>query len=132
MQKKQTGTSSSRRRRKVLLTLYDHDISPRFDLTTEVLIIDLDRAGAVTTERTVVLPHASAEELCHLILMEGVSHVICGGIEEQFYQYLTWKKITVMDSVIGPWSKALSLFRKGDLVSGAMLFDRFAGDKNVA
>ena len=106
-----------------MLTLYEHDISPRFDLTTEVLIIDLDREGAVITERTIVLPHASAEELCHLILVEGITAVICGGIEEQFYQYLTWKKINVMDSVMGPWSKALSLFRKRELKSGAFLFD---------
>jgi len=130
MKKIQTGKGSSGRRRKVLLTLYDHDISPRFDLTTEVLIIDLDRAGAVTTERTVVLPHASAEELCHLILMEGINSLICGGIEEQFYQYLTWKKINVIDSVMGPWSKALSLFRKGELISGTFLFDRFGSDHN--
>ena len=123
MPQKRTTKNSSRKRRKVLLTLYDHDISPRFDLTTEVLIIDLDREGAVITERTIVLPHASAEELCHLILMEGITAVICGGIEEQFYQYLTWKKINVMDSVMGPWSKALSLFRKRELKSGAFLFD---------
>ncbi len=132
MKKNQTGKGSSGRRQKVLVTLYDHDISPRFDLTTEVLIIELDREGAVTTERTVVLPHASAEELCHLILMEGINSVICGGIEEQFYQYLAWKKIKVMDSVMGPWSKALSLFRKGELVSGAFLFNRLEGDHNVA
>ena len=123
MPQKRTTKNSSRKRRKVLLTLYDHDISPRFDLTTEVLIIDLDREGAVITERTIVLPHASAEELCHLILVEGITAVICGGIEEQFYQYLTWKKINVMDSVMGPWSKALSLFRKRELKSGAFLFD---------
>ena len=132
MPKGQPGKGSARRRRKVLLTLYDHDISPRFDLATEVLIIDLDREGTVASERTVVLPHASAEELCHLILMEGITHVICGGIEEQFYQYLTWKKIKVMDSVMAPWSKALSLFRKRELVSGAVLFDRFEGDRHVA
>jgi predicted Fe-Mo cluster-binding NifX family protein len=124
MPQKRTTKNPSRKRRKVLLTLYEHDISPRFDLTTEVLIIDLDREGAVITERTIVLPHASAEELCHLILMEGVAAVICGGIEEQFYQYLTWKKINVMDSVMGPWSKALSLFRQGELKSGAFLFGR--------
>jgi predicted Fe-Mo cluster-binding NifX family protein len=123
MPQKRKTKNSSRSQRKVLLTLYEHDISPRFDLTTEVLIIDLDREGAVITERTIVLPHASAEELCHLILMEGVAAVICGGIEEQFYQYLTWKKINVMDSVMGPWSKALSLFRQGELKSGAVLFD---------
>ena len=123
MPQKRKTKNSSRRQRKVLLTLYEHDISPRFDLTTEVLIIDLDREGAVITERTIVLPHASAEELCHLILLEGVTAVICGGIEEQFYQYLTWKKINVMDSVMGPWSKALSLFRQGELKSGAFLFD---------
>ena len=58
--------------------------------------------------------------------------VICGGIEEEFYQYLTWKKIEVIDSIMGLYSKALSLLRKGELESGAFLFDRPGGDGNVA
>lgn len=127
MNRKASGKGPAGRRRKVLLTLFEHDISPRFDLTTEVLIVELDREGAVVSERTVVLPHASAEELCHLILMEDIRVVICGGIEEEFYQYLTWKKIEVMDSIMGTWSRALSRFRKGELKPGAFLFDRPGG-----
>jgi predicted Fe-Mo cluster-binding NifX family protein len=95
------------------------------------MIIELDRKGSISTERTVVLPHASAEELCHLILLEGVKTVICGGIEEQFYQYLNWKKIRVLDSVMGAWSRALSLYRKGELESGAFLFNRSVRGKNA-
>lgn len=132
MDGKASAKALPRKRQRVLLTLFEHDISPRFDLTTEVLIIDLDREGTVVSERTVVLPHASAEELSHLILMEGVKVVICGGIEEEFYQYLTWKKIEVMDSIMGSWSRALSLFRKGQLEPGAFLFDRPGGNKHAA
>jgi len=59
-----------------------------------------------------------------MILEEGVDVVICSGIEEQFHEYLTWKGVTVLDSVMGPWEKALEHFRTNRLQSGDILFDR--------
>jgi hypothetical protein len=35
--------------------------------------------------------------------------VICGGIEEAHFQYLVWKKIEVIDRVIGPAPQAIAL-----------------------
>ena len=108
----------------LLITLSENDVSPRFDLTTEVIMTELSSNRSVAGERTIVLPHASAEDLCHLILTEGVDTVICGGIEDEFYQYLTWKKVKVIDSVIGPWTKALDLHRTRNLQAGAIILDR--------
>jgi len=109
--------------RKVLITVWNSDISPRFDLTSEVVIVALDDQMSVIQERTVVLPHASAEELCHLILTEEAGLVICGGIEEEYHQYLTWKKVEVLDSVMGPWVRALEQFRAGELAAGSICYD---------
>jgi predicted Fe-Mo cluster-binding NifX family protein len=109
---------------KVLLTIADEDVSPRFDHTTEVLIVILDRSGAVRSERTVVLPQASAEDLCQLIVTEGVDTVVCGGIEEEFHQYLGWKRVRVLDSVMGSWPAALDRLRDGTLASGRNLYPR--------
>lgn len=46
---------------------------------------------------------------------ESVQDVICGGLDEEFYQYLTWKKVTVYDNIIGPLDLVLDAWQKGRL-----------------
>jgi predicted Fe-Mo cluster-binding NifX family protein len=105
---------------KILVTLRDNDIAPRFDLTTEVLIVESGSKEA-SKPRNILLPGPSADELCSLIIKEGVSLVICGGIEEAHFQYLVWKKISVIDKVIGPAAESLRLAKAGQLTPGAIL-----------
>jgi len=107
---------------KVLVTIWKTDVAPRFDLAAEVLIVDIDADGNATDKKTLVLPTVSAEELCHLVLTENIHTVICGGIEQEYYDYLNWKKVRVLDSVIGPYERALELVGKNRLEDGAILF----------
>jgi len=107
---------------KILVPIFGDDVSPRFDLSAEVYILTVDDKGAYQDERIVVLPQISPEQLCHLILTENVGVVICGGIEEQYYQYLNWKRIRVYDSVIGPWAQAISRYLDGSLQPGDILY----------
>ncbi len=107
---------------KILITIRERHIAPRFDLTTEVLVATIGEKGDIKNQKTIVLPNASPEDLCHLILAEGVGTVVCDGIEEEYYQYLTWKKVEVLDSVIGPWPRALERYRQGNLKPGTILF----------
>lgn len=107
---------------KILIPLRDSNVGHRFDLATEVMVIRIDGEEG-WNENTIVLPHASAEDLCHLILTENIDVVICGGIEDEYYQYLTWKKVRIVDSVMGPWENALSAFIEGRLEPGAVLYD---------
>jgi predicted Fe-Mo cluster-binding NifX family protein len=109
---------------KALVTISENDVAPRFDLATEVLIVSLHEYSSNEKIRTVVLAHASAEDLCQLILSEGVNVVVCGGIEEEYFDYLSWKRIQVIDSVMGPWESSLEAFRSGSLRPGSILFDR--------
>lgn len=109
---------------KVLICLYGSEVSPRFDLTREVLIAVIGEAGKMQGEKEIVLPHASVETLCNMILSEGIQVVICGGIEEEYYQYLKWKKIDVLDSVIGDCRQVLSRLAEGRLVAGDTLVER--------
>jgi len=106
---------------KLLITIWRDQVAPRFDLTSEVLVATMDSTGQVSNTKTVVLPTVSAEDLCHMILTEGITTVICGGIEEEYFQYLSWKKVTVIDSVIGPYDRALEFARSGKLEPGAIL-----------
>ena len=103
---------------KILIPLHENDVAPRFDLATEVLIVTGVGKDGPGDKRLVVLPRASADKLCHLIITEGVHTVICSGIEDDYYQYLTWKRIQVIDSVIGPSGSALKRFAEGTLHPG--------------
>jgi predicted Fe-Mo cluster-binding NifX family protein len=110
--------------KKALIALHGNDVAPRFDLATEVMIASFAPDGSVEEDNIVVLPQASAEKLCHMILTEDIQTVVCGGIEEEYYQYLTWKRVKVLDSVMGPYELALERLREGVLQPGDILFDR--------
>jgi len=108
-------------RQKLLIPLMGDDIAPRFDLATEAVIISFDPEWNEEEEKILVFSQASAEDLCHLILTEGIKVVICSAIEEEYYHYLTWKKIKIFDSVIGIWKKATESFKEGTLTAGTIL-----------
>ncbi len=109
--------------KKVLLALYGNDIAPRFDLAPEVQIVTFDREGGEEV-KTIVLPRPSAETLCQIATAENIEAVICGGIEEEYLQYLRWKKIEVIHSIIGAADAALPRFRLGSLKPGDILVER--------
>lgn len=106
---------------KVLICLHGNEVTPRFDLAREVLIAFIDKERKVREERVVVLPQPSAEMLCHMVLTESVQVVVCGGIEEEYYQYLTWKRINVLDSVVGDHRRVLARLAEGRLMAGDIL-----------
>jgi len=108
---------------KILVTLRADDVAPRFDLCTEVLIADFTGGKPGPEPRNVLLSGPSGDELCNLILKENIGVVVCGGIEESFFQYLLWKKVKVIDRVIGPSSKALRLALEGRLQPGVVIVD---------
>ncbi|MDD2463196.1 MAG: NifB/NifX family molybdenum-iron cluster-binding protein [Desulfobulbus sp.] len=106
---------------KILLTVQDNSIAPRFDQATEVIIVDRDGGRKIAEPRTIILPHRSAEELSDLIVKEGVQCVVCGGIEDSFHKFFLWKKITVIDGVIGGHGEAMAKVLTGELRPGAIL-----------
>lgn len=106
---------------KILIPLHENEVAPRFDLATEVLIVAGGSRGISKNRRIVALPRPSAEEVCKLATTEGITLVICGGIEETYYQYLVWKRIEVIDSVVGSSSAALRRFAAGSLRPGTIL-----------
>lgn len=110
--------------KRILIPLWGDDVAPRFDTAQEVLIAVMEDDGRVADKRVVILPEASAEGLCNLILTERVDEVICCGIEEEYYQYLVWKKVEVVDSVAGPSMAVLERVAAGCLESGAVLVAR--------
>lgn len=110
--------------KKILIPLFLNEVAPRFDLASEVLVVSLSRDRRVEEERTMMLPQASSEKLCHLILTEHIETVICGAIEDEYYQFLKWKKISVLDSVAGPYKEVLERYVNRTLKAGDILWER--------
>jgi hypothetical protein len=113
------------------VTLLENDVAPRFDLATEVFISEAGQGRSNAEGKTLVLGHPSAEELCQLILDESIEALVCGGIEGELYDYLTWKQVKVVDSVSGPWERALEAYRRGTLRPGDILHTRPGGEKDA-
>lgn len=106
---------------KVLIAIMDNDVAPRFDITVEAVIAELDEGTAASDPRVLVLSEPSGDELCALAVSEGVDVVICGGIDEVHYDYLQWKNIRVVDGVIGAYAAALDLLERNELLPDAIL-----------
>ncbi|GAB7081430.1 NifB/NifX family molybdenum-iron cluster-binding protein [Megalodesulfovibrio paquesii] len=88
--------------------------------------------GMVASCETIVLPRASADELCEFILVHGVSAVVANGIPEDHYHYLRWKRVEVIDDVLGPAEEALQRFAAGTLQAGTILYPPQQGAAAVA
>lgn len=107
--------------KRILIPLYNNEVAPRFDLATDVMTVEYNNQGS-SSESVIVLPQASSEDLCALATSGKTNVVICGGIGEEYYQYLKWKGITVIDNVTGPIDKVIHEMRHCRLVSGANLY----------
>ena len=116
---------------KIIIPVHQKDIAPRFDLATEALIILISNGSVVEEEKTIVLPRSSADELCHLLLSENVNTLICGAIEDEYYQFLKWKKIYIFDSIVGDWPTAFKRWQENNLTSGDILSTRRIEDKDA-
>lgn len=106
---------------KALITLDLDTVAPRFDLAADVWIGRIDPDGTVRNAKTLVLSSASADELCKLVLTEKIEVVVCGAIEDKYYEYLQWKDVTVLDSVVGALDAVVQALARGALEQGAVL-----------
>jgi predicted Fe-Mo cluster-binding NifX family protein len=110
--------------RRALITVSKDEIAPRFDLTTEALLLNISETGEILQRKTFLLAHASGDELCDLALSRDIGTIVCGGIEEEYYHYLRWKRIDVIDSVMGPIESVVARLAENNLKSGDILYDR--------
>ncbi len=106
---------------KLLIPLQGDFVAQRFDLAAEAVVALLANGRLDGPPRTIILERPSAEELCQLIVRSEIAEVVCGGIDELHYNFLTWKKVRVIDAVIGGWRAALEKAVAGTLRSGQIL-----------
>lgn len=108
---------------KVAIPVMETEVSPRFDLSTEVVILT-SNPHEQPDKKQIVLPRSSADDLCHILLSEKISTLICCAIEDEYYEFLKWKKIRIYDSIIGSWEKAYKNWQTHELKSGDIFSSR--------
>jgi len=106
---------------KILITAQGDFVAQRFDLTAEVVIATIENGRLVGKPRAIIMDRPSPEDLCNMIMEENIATVICGGIEDRHYQFLTWKKIVVIDFIIGDHESVLQKVITGELQAGDLL-----------
>lgn len=107
--------------RKVLVTLELDDVAPRFDFAAEAWLGTIGKGPDAVTGTTLVLSSASADAICKLALTEKVDTIVCGAIEDKYYDYLQWKGIEVLDSVAGPLQAVQKALVTQRLKAGSIL-----------
>lgn len=109
---------------KVAIPILGEEIVPRFDLSTEVIILTTTKFSDLQDKKIIVLPRSSPDELCHILLVQEINTLICGAIEDEYYGFLKWKKIKVFDGVCGAWTHAFERWQTQTLNPGDILFTR--------
>lgn len=107
--------------RKLFMPIQGDFVAPRFDLAAEVLIVRFANGKQEGDPRTIIMERPSDEALCQMVVEENITDLVCGGIDEVHYNFLIWKKVNVMDGVIGGWSAALEKAVRGELKQGEIL-----------
>ncbi|SHO49132.1 NifB/NifX family molybdenum-iron cluster-binding protein [Desulfopila aestuarii] len=107
--------------RKLLIPIQGDFVAPRFDLATEIFMARFENGEVVGEPKTIIMERPSDEGLCQMIVEEHITDVVCGGIEELHYNFLVWKKVKVLDGIIGGWQMALEKALSGRLQQGEIL-----------
>lgn len=90
-------------------------VAPRFDQATEIFIARYENGSIQGKTRTIIMESPSDEGLCQMIVEEHITDMVCGGIEELHYNFLVWKKVNILDGIIGKWQVALEKTLNGTL-----------------
>ena len=109
--------------RKLLLVIQGDYVAPRFDLATEIIIARYEKQIIIGEPKNIIMERPSDEGLSQMIVEEQITDLVCGGIEELHYKFLVWKKVNVIDCVIGGWQEALNRHVQNQLKHGDIIHD---------
>lgn len=117
--------------RKLLMPIQGDFVAPRFDLATEIVLVRFENGETAGEPRNIIMERPSDEGLCQMIVEENITDVICGGIEELHYNFLVWKKVKVLDNVIGDWKTVLEKALLGKLQQGQIIVNQHDEQLNL-
>jgi predicted Fe-Mo cluster-binding NifX family protein len=107
---------------KIAIPLFGTRISPRLDCAKKIHLIKIEEKDhkIFSFEETDFQAGSTGENL-EFYVDHQIAVVICGGISIEMHDLLVKNNIRVISWVTGEAHKALDLFLKDRLVSGAML-----------
>lgn len=106
---------------KMMVVIQGDFVAPRFDLATEIYLVRFENGRIVGEPKMIIIERSSDEVLCQMAIEENITTMICGGIEEIHFNFLVWKKIAVLDAVVGCWRTAVEKAVTGSLNQGEIL-----------
>jgi predicted Fe-Mo cluster-binding NifX family protein len=102
---------------KIAIPIFGNRISPRFDFSPEMWIIDVE-GGEVVKQEKFPTAHLNLSQRLEQIASNGVDKVICGGIDGYCQSQLGSKGIDVVQDIMGNAEIVLDLFMRGRLRPG--------------
>jgi predicted Fe-Mo cluster-binding NifX family protein len=102
---------------KIAIPMFGKRISPRFDFSPEMWIIDVE-GGKVVRQEKLPTAHLNLPQRLEQITSSGVEKVICGGIDGFCQNQLGGRGIDIVQDVMGDAEIVFDLFMKGRLQSG--------------
>jgi len=102
---------------KIAIPIFGNRISPRFDFSPAMWIIEVEGKEVVRQEK---LPTANLNlpQRLEQITSNGVNQLICGGIDGFCQTQLGSRGIDVVQDIIGDAEIAFDLFMRGSLRPG--------------
>jgi predicted Fe-Mo cluster-binding NifX family protein len=102
---------------KVAIPIFGSRISPRFDFSPEIWIVEVERGELVSQEKF-PMSHLNLPQRLEQISSNGVDKLICGGIDPFSRNQLGSRGIDVVQDVIGDAEIVIDLFMRGRLRPG--------------
>jgi predicted Fe-Mo cluster-binding NifX family protein len=102
---------------KIAIPIFGNRISPRFDFSPELWIIEVER-GKVVGQEKLSTANLNLPQRLEQVTSSGVDKVICGGIDWFSRNQLGSRGIDVVQDVIGDAEIVFNLFMKGRLRPG--------------
>jgi len=115
---------------KIAIALFGNKVSPRFDLSPKLWIIQ-EENGEVVHQEKISLEGLTILQRIEKLHLNGITKLICGGIHDFSMNQLRNMGIAVFHNVMGEAELALLNFLKGELQSGSYFEKRRTRNINV-
>ncbi|HUL36686.1 MAG TPA: NifB/NifX family molybdenum-iron cluster-binding protein [Thermodesulfobacteriota bacterium] len=102
---------------KIAIPIFENRISPRFDFSPEMWVIEVE-GGKVVGQEKLSAANLNLPQRLEQITSNGVNKVICGGIDGFCRDQLGRRGIDVVQDVIGDADIVFDLFMEGRLRPG--------------
>jgi predicted Fe-Mo cluster-binding NifX family protein len=102
---------------RVAIPVFGKRISPRFEFSPEVWIVEVER-GRVVGQEKLSTARLNLSQRLEKVTLNGLDKLICGGIDPFSRTQLGTRGIDVIQDVIGEAEIVIDLFMRGRLRPG--------------